>query len=257
MFTPTRLPVRRLTAHQQQLSTPLLPSYTDANLPLLSEATYEQLLSIVIEHALLNNFPSLIVRLADLRPEPLLARSHLSPGRRQLLVLRAGLVCLRSRGPLPEIMDQAFVSSLHESLFGLFGRWSDLAQRLMTRTDLAQLVCGLRFLTLLTVLKSPDKFTAQNVVGLLTAYFPLENSAAWAVAWKKYVMIFRLEETSGEERESFRTMILTSGLRANKYIGLRLRGGVAEREKDRTESVLGKTNFCKTNFCKTNFHIQY
>jgi hypothetical protein len=132
------------------------PTYTDGHLPLFNETDYEQVLSCLLEHALRHDLHALTVRLTDLRPTLLSPQKGLlTAGRRQLLLLRSSLACLRGPlGPLPEILESGFVSSLHKGLLGLLGSWPELAVRLMPRIDLAQLVCGLRFLTLLIVLQA-------------------------------------------------------------------------------------------------------
>jgi hypothetical protein len=239
--SPPLLPCARKVSSSTKRSSPI-PSYTDGNLPLLNKPDYEQLLSCLLEHALRHDLHDLTVRLTNLRPNLLSpAKGLLTAGRRQLLLLRSTLAGLRGPlGPLPELLDTSFVSSLLDALVGLLGSWPDLPARLMPRIDLAQLVAGLRFLTLLTVLQAPDRFTQQNVLSLLAAYFPLPaSSSAWPAVWGKHVADFQLDLTSETERESFRSMLVTSALRANKYIRARLEGGVVEREKDRTESVLG------------------
>jgi hypothetical protein len=51
----------------------------------------------------------------------------------------------------------------------------------------AQAVYGIRFITLLSALQNPAQYTRQNVLGLLTAYFPRPGTAGWPAAWQRYV----------------------------------------------------------------------
>lgn len=247
-ISPSSIPVSSVTQPSKSPSDPYISPVISlaSGLPLLSAADHDQLISCLLDHALLHDHHRLTVRLADLRPG--LLTSGDQSERRQLLLLRASLTCLGSaRGPLPEIMDQVFVSSLLESVSGLVSAWPQLTSSptltpTLSRLDLAQLVTGLRFITLLTVLQAPDRFTYQNVLGLLSAYFPLPESAGWPAAWQRQLTDYQLETASEKEHETFYRVAVSTARRANRYIQTRLRGtaaGPAEREKDRTESVLG------------------
>jgi hypothetical protein len=139
---------------------------------------------------------------------------------------------------------QAFTSSLHGAVLGLLNSWPELVLRHMARVDLAKLVGGLRFITLLAALQDPARCTRQNLLGLLAAYFPLPDSAGWKVAWEIYSAAFHLAEVDDLERETFWDLIATSARRAVKYFQARLIIGAEEdRNRDRTQSILSKYFF--------------
>jgi len=111
----------------------------------------------------------------------------------------------------------------------------------MTRLDLAHAIYGLRFITLLSALQSPAHFTRQNLLGLLAAFFPRPDTAGWAASWQRYTAAFHLARAAEPERVTFRNRIVKSVLRADRYFSTRLAiGAEANREKDRTQAVLGK-----------------
>ena len=74
---------------------------------------YDQVLSWLVEHSLKHNYCTLLTRLCALHPD-LLERARFPD--KHLLVLHSFLFALKSRGPLPSLLNPMFVTTLLDGL---------------------------------------------------------------------------------------------------------------------------------------------
>jgi len=199
--------------------------------PIINADEFDELVELLFCHGLHKDFPDLLSRINEICPN--LAPEPSSP-HRQILFLLAYCQSFQKNGPLPDIRHTMFLSTLHDSVVGLFKTEQKLVE-LMTKESTYKLVGGLRAVLARSILMSP-KYTVKDIERTISSYFPtLPVKPSNYRHWESWAEILKVDL---EEKSDALTFASNVNRTSAKYLKDKLDSLPVERKKCHDESII-------------------
>jgi len=175
--------------------------------PIVTELEHQELLALLLAHALALPSPLLLEALHRCSPSGTPPWSLLPPLIRHPLLLISYTSQVTGSGrPLPDILSYKFLHTLHEAVLG-FLRNHPVTVEKIHREDLIKLVAAIRSIVLKAVFLE-KKFTAKDFEILLTTYMPqLPVNAKNKVHWEDWLSSLHLPPLPKEGEEAHPNLV--------------------------------------------------